>query len=109
MGAVWPTSNWELTGATTLSQDDLGIRHWINCSTAANLTLPASVEGGWIFLYNYGTQTITIKNPAATTIGTLATNEGATIPCLPDGSGVPAWPTDVTELGDYLNLTSPAA
>lgn len=108
MGVTWPTASWELATATTLTQDDLGIRHWINCSSASNLTLPTAVEGGWIFLFNYGTQTITVKNPGTTTIGTFATNEGGTIPCLPDASGNPGWPVDITELGDYLNLTSAA-
>lgn len=105
----WQTAIWELSGATTLAEGDLYIRHWINCSTSANLTLPTAVEGGWVHIYNYGTQTITVKNPGGTTIGTLATNDGVTIPCFPDASGVPAWPTDITELGEYLNFTSTPA
>lgn len=100
---------WELSTATTLTESDLFRRHWINCSSASNLTLPTAVEGGWIHLYNYGTQTITIKNPAATTIGTLAQNDGVTLNCHPDASGVPSWTLDITEEGDYLNFTNTPA
>lgn len=109
MGVILPWARWDLAANTTLSESDLGIRHWVNCTSASNLTLPTAVEGAVIHIYNYGTQTITLKNPAATTIGTLNQNDGVTIYSYPDASGNPAWPLNITELGDYLNFASTPA
>lgn len=85
--------------------DDLG-RHWeINATGNFDLTLPAPVEGGWIGLYNYGGSTITVKNNGGTSIGTLAQYEGVVIQCVPNSSGVQAWPVDITELGGFFDFT----
>jgi hypothetical protein len=99
---------WELTANTTLSEGDFFVIHWINCSTAADITLPTAAEGVWIEFFNYGTQTITVRNPSATSIGTLA-NWGVRLKAYPNASGVPAWPAALTEEGSYVAFTSTPA
>lgn len=92
--------------AQTFTIGDMNAWWHINATGNFNLTLPAPIEGTWVGLYNYGANTVTVKNPGGTTIGTLAQYEGAMVLSLPDSSGVPAWPTALTDLPGSFSLSA---
>lgn len=99
-------SKFSTGSAQTFTVDDMGRVWHINATGNFDLTLPAPFEGAWIEIFNYGTNTITIKNSGGVSIGTRATNEGVVVNAIPNSSGAPEWPTAISELATGYTLTS---
>jgi len=84
---------------TALNASDLGMTHYINCTSDSNLTLPVTYELGWIEVFNYGSSVLTIKNSGGTAIGSLMQYQYTRIIAFPNSSGVPAWPSKIIVFG----------
>lgn len=67
-GALQKYSTWELASDTTLTQSDMGLTHYVNCSATAAITLPTATEGQHVEFINTGTFTIEIKDDTGTRI-----------------------------------------
>jgi len=90
-GGVYPGSFYELAKAKTIPAHAVCRAHYVNCTTAADLTLPNARRAAWLIVQNCGTQLITIKNQAGTTLITLSSSEQCKLKVWSDSSGVLDW------------------
>jgi len=91
-----PYEFFDMSSATTLTISQLNKRLYINCTSASNLTLPDPIENKFASVVNVGSATITVKDSAAATVGTVAAGESKTTRFRLDSSGVVTQPTLLT-------------
>lgn len=103
LDARMPWTTLAIAAATTLPA--INRAYYINCTSAADFTLGAAQLGGWVFLCNGGTQTLTVKD-GGTTLCTLPQNTCTFIRCFATSAYAAQWPTKAAtwKLDGTLNL-----
>lgn len=93
------------SASVTLSPNECFRTHFINCTSAMDLTLPGAFVGAWVHVFNSGSATITVKD-GSTTLCTLAADQYALIYVFADTSAVPQWPTKVPTFSRAGKITT---
>lgn len=86
------TPAYEVSTNTSATRGDIGLgKLFLNVSSAANFTLPPSIEGADCEIFNTGDSDLTVKKPDTNTLCTISAGEYARIFTVIDSSGVPQW------------------
>lgn len=91
-------SRYDVAAAVTLQHSDMGRVHYIECTSAADITLPSAADGDWVDLVNCGASTLTLKD-GATTLCTVKQDEYVHVVSVTGTSGAPEWPDGLIVFG----------
>lgn len=99
------TMLYSLAADLTLTWEDMNCVHYINCTSAANITLPGASEGCWVRFINVGAQTFTVN----ATIASVPTGSYVDVATFSNSSFVPEWPSAVPVMSKAGVLTTAAS